>query len=381
MIVNDVKYFGVAALFSFAILCAGCSKKQAAPPKMARPVTAAKAETRDVPIYLDEIGNCTAYETVTIQPQVTGPITDIHFKDGQEVKKGDLLFTIDPRPYQAALDKAKATLEQDRAKAMNDVAQLKRNEELRETKVIAAAEFDAAKAASQSSQGTVQADEAAVETALINLDYCSIRSPIEGRTSKRNVDIGNVVSPQTALLLIQRQDPIKVDFTIPENKLPQVREFVDAGTLSVQASFADDPSKSRVGAFDFLDSGVMPGAGVVRMRAILENADRMFWPGQFVNVRILLDTLKDAVLVPVEALQVGAQGPFVFIVKPDNTAELRPVKAGQRQGKESVITEGVRPGENVVVEGQLTIAPGAPVAIVPAVGQPPPPAPKTAKNP
>ena len=230
--------------------------------------------------------------------------------------------------------------------------------------MIAAQELDAAKAAAQSSQATVQADDAAVETAQINLDYCSIKSPIDGRTSKRNVDPGNVVSPQTALLLIQRQDPIRVDFTIPEGALPRVRGFIKAGTLSVEASFPDDPSKSRIGEFDFLDSGVQPGAGTVRMRAILKNGDRMFWPGQFVNVRILLDTLKDAVLVPAEALQVGAQGPFVFVVKSDNTAELRPVKPGQRHGKDDVITEGVKPGETVVVKGQLALAPGAQVAVV-----------------
>ncbi|MEA3187828.1 MAG: rane fusion protein multidrug efflux system [Chthoniobacter sp.] len=370
------------ALMLALALMSGCGKQNAGPPpRPVRPVTVAKAETRDVPMYLDEIGNCTAYEAVTIQPQVTGPITEIHFQDGQDVKKGDPLFTIDPRPYQAALDKAKATLEQDRAKAVNDQVQFKRNEELRQTKVIAASEFDAAKAAAQGSQGTVQADEAAVETAQINLDYCTIKSPIEGRTSKRAVDLGNVVSPATALLLIQRQDPIKVDFTIPENALPRVREFVAAGTLTVEASFADDPSKSRVGAFDFLDSGVQPGAGVVRMRAVLENNDRMFWPGQFVNVRILLDTLKDAVLVPAEALQVGNQGLFVFIVKADNTVEMRSVKAGQRQGKENVISDGVQPGELVVVEGQLALAPGAEVAIIPAGAPAAPGAPKTAKNP
>src|SRR5215210_6745219 len=158
MIVNDVKYFCVAAILSSEILLAGCGKQNVGPPpRPARPVTIAVAATRDVPMYLDEIGNCSAYESVTVQPQVTGPITEIHFTDGQEVKKGDALFTIDPRPYQAALDKAKATLEQDRAKAMNDLTQLKRNEELRQTKVIAAAEFDVAKTAAQSSQATVQA--------------------------------------------------------------------------------------------------------------------------------------------------------------------------------------------------------------------------------
>src|SRR5581483_3933676 len=350
---------------ALTLLLAGCGKKQVGSPPMVRPVTVAKAATRDVPIYLDEIGNCTAYETVNVQPQVTGPIVEIHFDDGQEVKKGDPLFTIDPRPYQAALDKAKATLEQDRAKAANDVATLKRDEELRQTKVIAPQELDNANAASQASQALVQADEAAVEAAQINLDYCHIKSPIDGRTSKRMVDIGNVVSPQIPLLLIQRQDPIYVETTIPETALPRVREFVNAGTLKLQASFADDPGKNRVGAFDFLDSGVQQSTGTVRLRAILENKDRLFWPGQFVNVRILLDTIKDAVLVPGEAVQVGAQGNFVFVVQEGNKAALRPVKLGQRQGNDVVISEGLTGGDTVVVTGQLALARGAQVAIVP----------------
>lgn len=353
-------------LAAAALLLSACGQKNAGPPpRPIRPVTAVKAAMRDVPIYLDEIGNCTAYQTVSVQPQVSGPIAEIHFNDGAEVKKGDLLFTIDPRPFQAALDKAKATVEEDKAKNVFAQSQLTRNVELAKTKVTSPQDLDSARANAQSAQAQISADQAALESAQINLDYCYIHSPIDGRASKRLVDIGNVVSPQTALLSIQRQDPIYVDFTIPESALPRVREFIAGGTLKVQASFADDPSKSREGAFDFLDSGVQPGAGTVRMRAILENQDRLFWPGQFVNTRIVLDTLKNAVLVPNEALQVGGQGNFVFIVKADNTVESRPVKPGQRQGEETVITEGVKPGETVVVTGQIALAPGTQVMIVP----------------
>jgi len=338
----------------------------AAPPSgpPPRPVVAAKAIARDVPLYLDEIGNCTAFETVTVQPQVSGPIMEIHFTDGQEVKKGDLLFTIDPRPYQAALDKAKAALAQDQAKHTYDEAQLSRNTALSQTKVIASQDLDNARSTSESSTAMMQADQAAVDTAQINLDYCSIRSPINGRTSKRMVDAGNVVSANsTRLLLIQRQDPIYADFIIPESVLPKVREFIKAGTLKVQASFADDPSKSRVGDFDFLDSGVQQSSGTVKMRAVFDNQDRLFWPGQFVSVRILLDTVKNAVLLPNEAVQIGSNGPFVFVVKPDSTVELRPVKPGQHQGEDVVIADGVKAGETVVVTGQLALAPGSKVAI------------------
>ena len=361
-----MKYFLLpTACIGAVLLFSACGQKKAAPPKPPRPVTAATAVTREVPLYLDEIGTCTAFETVMIQPQVSGPVTEIHFTDGAELKKGDLLFTIDPQPFQAALEKAAAALDQDRAKHDYDVAQLKRSEELIRTKVTSPQDLDNARSTAQGSAAAVQADQAQLQTAQINLNYCSIKSPIDGRASKRMVDTGNIVTANTTqLLLIQRQDPIYVDFIIPENALPRVRRFIDAGTMKVQASFSDDPSKSRVGEFNFLDSGVQQGSGTVRMRAIFDNQDRLFWPGQFVNVRILLDTVKDAVLIPSEALQVGGSGPFVFIVKPDNTVELRLVKSGQRQGGEVVISEGVKPGERVVVTGQLALAPGTAVNVI-----------------
>ena len=326
----------------------------------------------DVPFYLDEIGNCTAYETVVIQPQVSGPVTEIHFTDGQEVKKGDLLFVIDRRPYKAALDRAKAMLAQDQAKLENAQAQYNRTEELSKTKVVSSQDLDNSRANADAAAGTVQADQASVEQAQINVDYCSIYSPVDGRASKRMVDAGNVVNANaTQLLLIQRQDPIYAEFTIPEEALPQVRKFIAAGTLTVEASFPDDPSKSRTGKFDFLDSGVQQASGTVRLRAVFENSDRLFWPGQFVNVRILLDEIKGAVLVPGEALQVGANGPFVFVVNKDNVVEMRPVKPGQRQENMVVITnegakpeEAIQPGDTVVVTGQINLAPGAKVSVV-----------------
>ncbi|HWB58809.1 MAG TPA: efflux RND transporter periplasmic adaptor subunit [Chthoniobacteraceae bacterium] len=335
------------------------------PPKT---VTVAVAEKKDVPFYLDEIGNCTAFQTVTVQSQVSGPImAPIHFTDGQELKEGDPLFTIDKRPYQAAVDKAAATLAQDQAKHDNDVTQLKRTIELSKTKVVAQQDVDNAQATADGSAATVQADQAALEQAQINLNYCDIKSPIDGRASDRKVDIGNVVTANsTQLLLIQRQDPIYANFIIPESALPLVRDFIDKGTLKVQASFPDDPSKSRVGDFDFLDSGVQQASGTVRMRAKFHNEDRLFWPGQFVKIRILLKTLNDAVLVPSEAVQVGENGPTVFILNPkDNTVSLANVTVGQRQGSQTVITKGVNAGDTVIVTGQLMLFPGTKVTPVP----------------
>ncbi len=356
---------GVCAI----LLISACGQKHAAVPRPARPVTAAQAVLRDVPLYLDEIGNCTAFETVMIQPQVSGPVTGIHFKDGAELKKGDLLFTIDPQPFQAELDKMRSVLEQDRAKHAYNEAQLKRNEELSRTEVTSPQDLDNARSTAKSSAAGLQADLAELEIAMINLHYCSIKSPIDGRASKRMVDMGNIVTGNaTQMLLIQRQDPMYVDFTISENSLSQVRRYIDSGTLKVQASFSDDPSKSRMGEFNFLDSGIHQDSGTVRLRAVFDNQDHLFWPGQFVNVRALLDRIPNAVLVPSEALQVGNNGPFVFVIKEDKTVELRPVKPGQRQGDDVVITEGLKPNETVVVTGQLALAPGTSVLVTPAAG-------------
>lgn len=355
----------IPALCTFFLLTACGRKSQApAPAVPVRPIVAAKAINRDVPLYLDEIGKCAAYEFVNVQPQVSGPVVGIHFTDGAEIKKGDLLFTIDPRPYEAELGKATAVLEQDRAKATFDDSQLRRNEALRQKMVSAVQELDSARSAAAISQAAMQADEAQIRTAQINLDYCTIRSPIDGRAGNHLVDIGNIVAANTTpLLVIKRQDPIYAEFTIPEAQLPRVRKYIQAGTLKVQASLPDDPEHSRVGRFDFIDSGVQADTGTVQMRAVFDNADRFFWPGQFVNIRILLDSVKNAVLVPGEAVQIGGKSPFVFVVKADNTVELRPVRPGQRQGNMMVVSDGLQPGETVVVTGQLALAPGAPVKI------------------
>jgi membrane fusion protein, multidrug efflux system len=352
-------------LLASVVIC-GCQRKAPTPGvKPPQPVTVAKAEAREVPLYLDEIGHCTAFEAVTIRPQVSGAIVGVEFKDGAEVNQGDQLFQVDPRPFRAALDKAKATLAQDRAKAEYAKIQVQRNQDLQQKKVIAPQEYDSLKSVADAAVATVQADEAEVDTAQINLDFCQIRSPIGGRASKRAVDQGNIViSNSTALLIIQRQDPIYVDFTVAEEVLPKVRHYLAKGTLKVQASFANEPAKKRSGQFDFLDNGVQTGTGTVRMRAFLENKDRLFWPGQFVNVRLVLDAIKDAVLIPNEALQVGQDGPFVFVVKADHTVDLRHVKPGQRQEESIVITEGLAAGETVVVTGQIALSPGPSVKIV-----------------
>jgi membrane fusion protein, multidrug efflux system len=324
-------------------------RQKATPPPAPRPVEVAKVIQKDVPLYLDEIGTTAAYETVQIQAQVSGQIIAREFKDGVDVKKGDLLFRIDPRPYEAALASAQADL------ALNQ-ASLKRQEELRAKNVSATQDWDTAEANARRSG-------AAVAAAQVNLDHCYIKSPIDGRAGLRNVDVGNVVGPggSTSLLTIMGMDPIYTDFTVAEPDLPLVRRYLNNPNLKVVTDAGDDNVAPRSGSLYFIDNAVQPGAGTVKLRGVTPNPDRALWPSQFVHVRLILDVLKDSKLVPSGAVQIGQNGPYIFVVKPDSTLDLRPVKPGQVQGDLTVITEGVSTGETVVVSGQLQLAPGAKV--------------------
>ena len=314
-----------------------------------RPVLVAKVISKDVPVYLDEIGTCAAYETVQVQAQVNGQIISRDFQDGADVKKGDPLFTIDPRPYQAALDQAKA-------QAALDQVTLKRQADLRAKNVTSAQDFDTA-------QANAQKSEAAAAAAAVNLDYCYIKSPINGRVGLRNVDIGNLVGPSSPpLVMIQGLDPIYTDFTVAETDLALVRKHLGGPNVKVQTWSPDAKIASRTGDLYFIDTAVQPGSGTVKARAVTPNPDRALWPSEFVRVRFILDIVKGAKLVPAQAVQISQSGPFVFVMKPDNTVDLRPVKPGQRQdGDLTVVESGVEPGETVVVTGQLALAPGTKV--------------------
>lgn len=356
----------------------GCNRgnPQAAGPQMPPPplVTVATATAKDVPVYLDEIGKSSAFESVTVTPQVGGRITERLFQDGSDLKKGQLLFVIDPRPYQAQLDSAQANLAQTKAALELAKVQFARDEELIGSKAISKQDYDTKKNTVDVDQALIQAAEAALETAKLNLEYCYIHSPIEGRAGARRVDVGNVVQPNsTALLLIQRLDPIFADFTVTERDLPEVRKQMARGTLRTLVRIPPDPETSaRTGRLTFLDNTVQNGTGTVNLRATIANTDHHFWPGQFVNVRLVLDTEKGAVLIPNQAVQISQKGPFAYVVKPDDTADLRLVTLGQRQGDDVVVTQGVGAGERVVVTGQMTVAPGGKVRIDTA-GVPAPP--------
>lgn len=317
-----------------------------------RPVLVAKVITKDVPVYLDEIGTCAAYETVQVQAQVSGQIIARHFQDGADVKKGDPLFTIDPRPYQAALEQAQA-------QAALDQVNLKRQVDLRAKNVTSPQDFDTA-------QANARKSEAAAAAAQVNVDFCYIKSPINGRAGLRLVDVGNIVSGNTGsgavLLTIQGLDPIYTDFTVAETDLALVRKYLGGPNVKVQTYSPDDKSPPRLGDLYFIDTAVQPGSGTVKARGVTPNPDHALWPSEFVRVRFILDTIKDARLVPSQAVQISQNGPFVFVLKPDNTVDLRPVKPGQRQdGDLMVVESGIQPDETVIVTGQLALAPGAKV--------------------
>ncbi|HUO07413.1 MAG TPA: efflux RND transporter periplasmic adaptor subunit [Phycisphaerae bacterium] len=347
------------------------------PPRPPSPVTVAVAETHDVPVYLDEIGQTQPSEKVDLQAQVSGQIIKRHFTDGADLKKGAPLFSIDPRTYKAAVEQAEANLEQARAQQALAQAEFDRYAAALKVKAANQADYDAKKAALDTAIAQVKVFQAALDTAKINLDYCEITSPINGRAGERLVDEGNIVKlNDTRLLQIQNLSPIYVDFTIVEADLPRLRAAMSKGDLQTVISLPQIPGVTHAGSLTFLDTNVQAGAGRIHLRATLPNEDRYFWPGQFVDVRLVLSTLHNAVLVPFSCTQQGQQGPFVYIIKDGDaatkappTVEQRPVELGQRQtdgGRDLiVIASGVKPGERVVQTGQLAIGPGAPVNIVP----------------
>jgi membrane fusion protein, multidrug efflux system len=361
----------LAAALLLAGLSAGCGEKsQPSFERPPAPVTAATAIAQDVPVYIDAVGKVVAREVVSIQPQVSGRITKIHFTDGANVKVGDLLFTIDPRPFQAQLHQAEANLAQAAAGLELARVNFARVESLTDPRAVSRQDYDTKKNAVALAEAQVQQQRAAVDTARLNLEYSNIRSPINGRAGQRAVDVGNVVTANAgSLLVIQRLDPIYADFTVTENELTAVQRNMANRSLRVEVRLPDDGADPREGKLTFLDNSVQDGTGTVRLRATLANADRYFWPGRFARVRLILSTQRDAVLVPAEAPQQSAKGSFVYVIKGDSSVELRPVKVGQRQN-ELVVIEGVTAGERVVVKGQLGVTPGGKVQVPQPAGAP-----------
>src|ERR1700730_12155175 len=357
------KTIGLACIAALGLI--GCAKKD--PPAFERPpapVTVISAISHDVPLYLDEVGRCVAREVVSVQPEGSGRITEIHFTDGADLKKGYALFTIDPRPFQAQLNAAEANLAQSRAALDFAKIQFARVQDLVESRAIARQDYDTRKNAVDVAGAQVQQNEAALESARLNLEYTSIRSPIDGRAGHRLVDIGNVVSANSSTLLnIERLDPIYADFTVTENDFSGVQRHITKGNLKVEVRLPDEPDKPFVGQLTFLDNAVQSASGTVMLRATVPNGAHRLAPGRFVIVRLSPAPFPVAVLVPAASPQDSAKGPFVYVVKDDSTAEPRPVKLGQRQGDLIVIEQGLKSGERVIINGQMAVAPGGKVHV------------------
>jgi multidrug efflux system membrane fusion protein len=351
-----------------AMLANGCSrgaKKSAG----GAPVLVAQAFTTNVPVQIDPppVGHVMAYSTVTVHSQIQGMISQIHFQEGQEVRKGDPLFTIDPRPSQAALDQARANLERDSGQLEYAKANYSRDRKLFDSKIISQDQLDTDKASLDASTGTVAADKAAITNALLNLEFCHIDAPVDGVTGGLQSYVGNVVkAPDDTLLTINQIHPIYVQFGVPEQYLPEIQRENRDKTLKVAVTFEDMDEPPPQGELTFIDNTVDPTTGMIQLKATFPNLRSVLWPGQYVNVTLTLSELTNVVVVPSQAVQTGQNGEYLYVLKSnqtDQTVEERRVVIGVAYQGVTVIKSGVQAGETVVTDGQLRLAPGVTVSV------------------
>jgi membrane fusion protein, multidrug efflux system len=362
---NTVLRASSTALLLIALGCSNKDAVQAAKPQQAgAPVKIATVSSRTMPVELQAIGNVEAISTVSIKAQISGQLMGVHFKEGDFVKKGQLLFTIDRAPFEAALRQAEGTLAKDEAQALNSKLDAERYQGLGRQGVVSKQQVDAAGSAANATAATVAADKAAVETAKINLEYTRIYSPINGRTGTIGVKEGNLVKANDVpiLVTINQIEPIYVSFAIPEQQLAELKQYSTAKTLKVDAA-PQGSSQHFQGRLTFIDNSVDLTTGTIKLKATFDNAAHMLWPGQFADVKLTLKSQPNAIVIPTAALQTSQNGTFVFVVNQDLTAQPQPVKVGWNVGEDTVIASGLQPGQRVVTDGQLRLTPGAKVDI------------------
>jgi multidrug efflux system membrane fusion protein len=361
-------YILQTSLATLLLLAAGCGNKdavQAANPVSAgAPVRVATVASRTMPVELQAIGNVEAISTVSIKAQISGQLMQVHFKEGDFVKKGQLLFTIDRAPFEAALRQAEGTLAKDEAQSLNSKLDAERYQGLGKQGVVSKQQVDAAGAAANAMAATVAADKAAVETAKINLEYTSIYSPINGRTGSVGVKEGNLVKANDVpiLVTINQIEPIYVSFSIPEQQLAELKQYSNSKSLKVAAA-PQGSTQHFQGRLTFIDNSVDLTTGTIKLKATFDNAAHALWPGQFADVNLTLKSQPNAIVVPTAALQTSQNGTYVYVVDQDLTAKQQPVKVGWNVGEETVIASGLQPGQRVVTDGQLRLTPGAKVDI------------------
>jgi membrane fusion protein, multidrug efflux system len=363
----------------FAMLLAGCghtsadSKQKGGGGKGGRgggaamtiPVAVAKAEIRDLPILLNGLGSVEAFNTVAVKSRIDGQLVKVNIKEGQEVKQGELLAEIDPRPYEVQLSQTQATLFKDQAALRDARLNLERFQQLYKDGVIPKQQFDTQGSLEAQLDGAVRADQAQVDTVKLNLSYTRITAPVSGRIGLRQIDVGNMVhaSDPNGLLVITQLQPIAVIFSLPQDNLQAVSQHMNKGRLAVDAYSRDDQTKIATGFLTTIDNQIDVTTGTGKLKAVFENRDRSLWPNQFVNIHLLLEVKKNNTVVPSAAIQRGPQGTYVFVVKPDNTAEMRNVALSISQGNLTAISQGIKPGEVVVTDGQDKLQPGTKVAV------------------
>jgi multidrug efflux system membrane fusion protein len=334
----------------------------------AAPVAVAQVLEKDVPVQLSAVGNVEAYATVSVKSRVGGELIAVHFREGQEVKEGDLLFTIDKAPYEVALKEAQARLERDQALARKAQDDVRRNTPLAEKDFVSRQTYDQLKSTAEAADATVKADRAAVENLALQLSYCTIRAPISGRTGSLMIQRGNLIKASDenkSLVVIHQIRPIYVSFSVPEQYLAQINRRMSEGKMPVLAYVSDSTAANdpAAGTVSFVNNAVDTSTGTIRLKATFPNDDRRLWPGQIANVELTLGMLPRAVVVPSQTIQNGQSGQYAFVVKPEGTVELRPVVVGRSADGQTVIEKGLRPGETVVTDGQLLLTPGAKVTI------------------
>ncbi|MFZ1974152.1 MAG: efflux RND transporter periplasmic adaptor subunit [Candidatus Acidiferrales bacterium] len=353
------------ALLAMSLVLSACTTRTAeTAPNLAVPVTVAKAEQKTVPINLTAIGTAEAYSTVSIKSQVNAILNEVHFKQGDFVKKGDLLFTLDARPFQSSLAQAQANLARDKAQEELNQVQATRYEKLYAAGVAPKEQYDQMRANADAQDALVHADEAAEESAKLQLQYCTIYSPVDGRTGALQVYPGNLVKENDVpvLVVINEISPIFVDFSVPEQYLGVVKKYMSGGRLQIQSTPYGD-TVPETGYLTFVDNNVDNTTGTIKLKGTFPNGDHRLWPGQFSTVSLRLAEEEKAIVVPSQAVQTGASGDFIFVVKSDDTAESRPVKVARQIDGESVISSGIAPGETVVTDGQLRLIPGIKVQV------------------
>jgi membrane fusion protein, multidrug efflux system len=358
--------WGLAAVMTLAVaFLAGCSDGRAKQvPQRVVPVKTGDVIRQDVPVQINAIGNVEAYNTVSVKAQVGGEVIDVHFKEGQDVKQGDLLFQIDPRPYEMAIKQAEAQLARDAAQAKNAEEQAKRYAILVQKDYVSKDQYDQFRANADALAAAVLADKANVEGLKLQYSFCTIKSPIDGRVGSVLVNKGNIIKANDLVMVtINKIMPIYITFSVPEQNLADIKKYEAAGSLRVEAVIPGDEKRPAAGVLTFINNSVDTSTGTIQLKGTFENRDKRLWPGQFVNVLLTLTTQRNAVVMQSAALQTGQQGQYVFVVKPDFTVESRQVAVSRSLGDLAVVSQGVSPGEKVVIDGQLNLIPGARVEL------------------